>query len=145
MFTTKTIIKGQKIDFSAFEEHFKSETDCLHGYFERNDLFIKYQTNKLETKLLIQIDQDVTKESVLQEFYEEEVKTLSSLYYHSSLTLIHSNLEKSLAEICMIIKNKTNYNFSLEALANRDLITKSVEYLKLTCGLLSTDIEKDKL
>lgn len=141
MFTKKINQIEKSIDFFHFKRNFNSEMECVEGYLKNNDLFIKFQKKKLELKLDNQIEKDISNESIFQNLYEEEIKTLTSFYYHSSISLIHSTLENSLTELCLHIQKETNNKFSVIELGNRDLVSKSIDYLKITCGIKNTAFE----
>ncbi|WP_055437701.1 hypothetical protein [Lacinutrix algicola] len=134
MFTNKET-NNKQIDLAYFNNRLTKEYDYLKKYFELNRQSVLDNQTRLQDELFEDTNRDPDNESMIQDIFETSLNTITSLYYHSSIALVHSFLEEHLSKICFLIQKETNHKFSLENLKGGDYIKNSFEYLMLTSAL----------
>ncbi|MBY6225387.1 hypothetical protein [Ferrimonas balearica] len=81
-------------------------------------------------------------ESMLQEMYEQEHKAISSYLYHSSIVIVYTVLESTLAQICTELRFSARIPFSYDEVSGAGNIAKSFNYLIMISGLPKYEVEK---
>ena len=99
MFTKKNNPKESQLNVQILEERFAYETRYLKKYFKINESSVKKHKEQIEISLLKEIKENPDKESQLNDFYENEIRIITSFYYHSSVVLVYTILENSLTQI----------------------------------------------
>ncbi|WP_321296170.1 hypothetical protein [Marinifilum fragile] len=134
MFTYKETEQKQ-FTFEQFNSKLEKEYDYLLKYFELNSSRIESTINELRNSLDEEIEADSSNEVLINEFYESQLLSIVSFYYHSSITLVHSFIENQLLKLCKEIQDKTMSKFDVSLMGGRDYIKSSLDYLKLTTRL----------
>ncbi len=142
MFTKKNNPKESQLNVQILEERFAYETRYLKKYFKINESSVKKHKEQIEISLLKEIKENPDKESQLNDFYENEIRIITSFYYHSSVVLVYTILENSLTQICYFLNSNTGNDFPIDSLGKRDNIGRAKEYLQLTTQLDFVKIEK---
>lgn len=143
MFTYKDA-KPEKLSFHSFEEKLKKEHQYLLKYFELNSARIEQTTNELKESLIKEIEGNPDEETKVNYFYEAQLSSIVSFYYHSSITLVHSFFENQLFQLCKLIQSKTKSKFDITLLNGRDHIKSGLNYLTLTTNLSENVLNKHK-
>lgn len=141
MFTKKDNTSEVSLSLTLLKDRFKYEVKYLREYMNFSSQSVEERTNKLGDRIYQDTIENPEHEALLQEMFIEEQRAISSYLYHSSIVLVYTVLESTLAQICTEVKFKVKADFSFDGLSGGNIIQKAIEYLKITIGLPFLSIE----
>lgn len=141
MFTKKENVSEVTLNLNLLSDRFKYEVKYLREYMNFSSQSVEERTEKLGDKIYQDSLENPEHEALLQEMFIEEQRAISSYLYHSSIVLVYTVLESTLAQICTEVKFKVKADFSYDGLSGGNIIQKAIEYLKITIGLPFSLIE----
>ena len=146
MFTKKENTKEISIELSLLKERFEYEIKYLREYLREYLSFSVDSVDERIQKLASKMYEDTLKtpelEGMLQEIYEQENKAISSYLYHSSIVLVYTVFESTLAQICTELKFSAKIPFSFDEVGGGGNVMKALNYLKMSASLPKVEVEK---
>ncbi|QDX97022.1 hypothetical protein EGD00_07865 [Pectobacterium carotovorum subsp. carotovorum] len=135
MFIKRKNLEDKKLNLDNLSKKFHHEIKYLSQYLSFTQQLSEQKNRELEEKMYLDTESHPENESIIQQLFENEIKSLLSYYNHSAIVLIYSVLESILSDICSEVKSITSSKFSLNDLSSRNLINKSKSYLEITSNL----------
>lgn len=142
MFTKKENTKEISIELSLLKERFEYEIKYLREYLRFSVDSVDERTKKLADKIYEDTLKNPELEGMLQEMYEQENKAISSYLYHSSIVLVYTVFESTLAQICTELKFSAKIPFSFDEVGGGGNVMKALNYLKMSASLPKVEVEK---
>ena len=134
MFTKKENVSEVTLQLKLLTDRFRYEVKYLREYMAFSSKSIEERAEDLGDKIYQDSLDNPEHEALLQEMFIEEQRAINSYLYHSSIVLVYTVLESTLAQICTEIKFKVKASFSFDGLSGGNIIQKAIEYLKITIG-----------
>lgn len=141
MFTKRENLEDKKLDLEHLSKKFQYEIKYLSQYLSFTQELADRKGEELMDEMYSDTESNPENESIIQQIFENERKSLLSYYHHSAIVLIYSVLESILSDICYEVKSITLAKFSHNDLSSGNLIKKSKDYLEYTSGLNFSLIE----
>ncbi|KPZ64176.1 hypothetical protein AN392_02689 [Pseudoalteromonas sp. P1-16-1b] len=141
MFTKKEDVSEVTFNLNLLTDRFTYEIKYLREYMNFSSQSVEERTESLGDQIYQDSIDNPEHEALLQEMFLEEQRAINSYLYHSSIVLVYTVLESTLAQICTEVKFKVKADFSYDGLSGGNIIKKAVEYLKITVGLPFSSIE----
>lgn len=143
MFTKRENLEDKILDLSNLSDKLHFELKYIREYviFTQDALIEKNKI--LEAKMYSDTTSEPDNESIIQQFYDTQKKTLFSHYHHSTIVLIYSILENSLSSVCDEISKSVSPDFSHNDLYSKGLVNKLMSYIRLTSRVDLLDINQE--
>jgi len=142
LFTKKENTKEILIEFSQLKERFAYEIKYLKEYLNFSIESVDERRQKLEDKMYEDSLREPELEGMLQEIHEKEDKAISSYLYHSSIVLVYTVFESTLAQICTELKYSAKIPFSFDEVGGGGNVMKALNYLKMSASLPKIEVDK---
>jgi hypothetical protein len=142
MFRKKEDVSEVTFDLDLLKDRFTYEVKYLREYMTFSSQSVEERTESLGDRIYQDSLDNPEHETLLQEMFLEEQRAINSYLYHSSIVLVYTVLESTLAQICTEVRFKVKADFSYDGLSGGNIIKKAVEYLKITVGLPFSTIER---
>ncbi|MDE3145357.1 MAG: hypothetical protein KGL19_14465, partial [Bacteroidota bacterium] len=123
------------IDFKEQEIKLQNDLAFFKEYIEFNLDKLKGREHKLNSLLNEDISETPHFKEILENIYEQDKIRLPAYFYHSTIVSLYSLLEVTLNEICNTIIKKTDFAFSLEQIAYKNIIDKARIFLTKVANL----------
>ncbi|MCC4784491.1 hypothetical protein OW495_03125 [Vibrio sp. 14N.309.X.WAT.E.F5] len=142
MYTKKESTQEVSISLDNLHERFNFEIKYLKEYLNFSKESVEERSAKLADRIYADSLENPDLETMLQEMYEKEHKAISSYLYHSSIVLVYTVLESTLAQICTELKFTARIPFSFDEVSGAGNIMKAFNYLKMVSSLPKVEIER---
>lgn len=144
MYTKKENVREVTVSLDLIFERFGYEVKYLKEYLAFSKESVSERVEKISDQIFEDTQQNPELESMLQDMYEYESRAVSSYLYHSSIVLVYTVLESTLAQICTELKFTARIAFPYDKISGAGNVMKQLDYLEMMASFPLTEINRIK-